>query len=328
MRLGQYDNAVSEGEAALATSPNNPLPYENLAETYRDVNRIDAAVATIQAARDRHIESSYFHRLLYSIASLRNDAGAMAKEAASGAGRPDECWFLFDQSDRAAEFGHLQTARDISLRARELAVHAGLLETAANRVAADALREASFGNFGLAQKHADAALALRRTPTAVAAAAQILGIAGKTAQADALFAELKTRYPNDTILNAITIPAAQGAIDVSRNHPDQALDALQSALLYDRGAFPVLFFRGQAYLQAHQPAEAAAEFQKIADRRSTSPLSYYYPLALLNRARAEVAAGNSAAARKTYADFLAFWKDADADIPVLREARREAAALK
>jgi len=104
---------------------------------------------------------------------------------------------------------------------------------------------------------------------------------------------------------------------------------LDAARRYEAAAeFWPIYVRGQAYLRQRTGAEAAAEFQKIIDHRGQAPLSALYPLAYLGLARAATLTGDTAKSRKAYQDFLAFWKDADSDLPILQEAKREYEKLK
>jgi predicted Zn-dependent protease len=131
------------------------------------------------------------------------------------------------------------------------------------------------------------------------------------------------------LINAIWLPAIRAAIEIRRHNPAQAIQFLQSASRYDRaGAYWPEYLRGQAYLAQGAGAEATAEFQKILDRRGLAPTSVLYPLAHLGLARAASLTGEVAKSRKAYQDFLALWKDADADLPILLEAKKEYERLK
>jgi len=111
---------------------------------------------------------------------------------------------------------------------------------------------------------------------------------------------------------------------------DRAIELLRAASPYEFGFFPRMlptYIRGQAYLRARQGKEAAAEFQKVLDHRGACQTSPQCALAHLQLARARVLSGDAAGARGAYQDFFAIWKDADPDIPILKEARSEYAKL-
>ena len=128
----------------------------------------------------------------------------------------------------------------------------------------------------------------------------------------------------------MSLPTIRGRIEIQRGNPKKAIELLQAAAPYELGSSgpAAIYVRGQAYLRAGAGTEAATEFRKIIDHRGVDPVSPLYPLAYLGLARAGVLAGETVKARKAYQDFFAFWKDADPDIPILREAKAEYAKLK
>jgi tetratricopeptide (TPR) repeat protein len=141
---------------------------------------------------------------------------------------------------------------------------------------------------------------------------------------------LAKHFPSDTFLNGVSLPTARAAIEIQRGNPAKALEWLRSAGPYELGQFAdflPIYVRGLAYLRAREGAQAAAEFQKILDHRGVDPLSPLYALARLGLARAYALSGEKDKSRSAYQDFLALWKDADPDIPVLKEAKTEYAKL-
>ena len=141
---------------------------------------------------------------------------------------------------------------------------------------------------------------------------------------DWLAEEIGKRYPEDTLLNSIWLPAIRAALELQRGNAAPALEQLQAASRYEAAAeFWPQYLRGQAYLKLGRGAEAAAEFQKILDHRGYAPLSPLYPLAHLGLARAATIANDTAQHRKGYEDFIALWKEADVEFPILRTAKWE-----
>src|SRR5262245_8777593 len=136
--------------------------------------------------------------------------------------------------------------------------------------------------------------------------------------------EIGKRYPEDTLFNSIWLPAIRAALELQRGNAAPTLEQLQATSRYEAAAelWPQ-YLRGQAYLKLGRGAEAAAEFQKILDHRGYAPLSPLYPLAHLGLARAAMLADNRAQRRKSYDDFLALWKEADGELPILRTAKRD-----
>jgi len=156
-----------------------------------------------------------------------------------------------------------------------------------------------------------------------------LALSGEVGQAQSFVEEMARRNPKNTLTQAVWLPVNRAAIELQRSHPDKAIELLQSASQYERGAgFSPIYLRGQAYLGLKRGAEAAAEFRKILDHRGWDPISYLYPLAHLGLARASALTGDTAKSREEYQDFLALWKDADADLPILIEAKKEYLGLK
>ena len=128
-------------------------------------------------------------------------------------------------------------------------------------------------------------------------------------------------------MNAVQLPTARAAVEIRRGNPGKAIELLRAAAPYELGDLGAVYARGEAYLAARAGAEAAAEFQKILDHQGAAT-GTVYPLAHLGLGRAWALAGDSARSRKAYQDFLALWKDADPDIPILQEARQEYAKLR
>ena len=135
--------------------------------------------------------------------------------------------------------------------------------------------------------------------------------------------------PNDTLINSLWVTAIRAAVQINRNNPAEAVQLLEAAKRYEAAAqFWPQYLRGLAYLKLKSGNEAAAEFQKILDNRGQAPISALYPLAHLGLARAAALTGDMSKSRKAYQDFLALWKDADSDLPVLQEAKQEYEKLK
>ncbi len=155
-------------------------------------------------------------------------------------------------------------------------------------------------------------------------------IAGDVRQAAAIADELSKRFPVDTFVNSIAVPVIRGQREVKRGNPAKAIELLQAAAPYEAGwaahALPN-YVRGQAYLKAHQGKEAAAEFKKILDHRGICSTSPACALSHLQLARARAMSGDGAGARTAYQDFFALWKDADPDVPILKESKAEYAKL-
>lgn len=160
---------------------------------------------------------------------------------------------------------------------------------------------------------------------------QVLGIAlsGDSNSAEILIDQMQKESPQDTLLNFVWIPAVKAVLEIRARNSGKAIELLRSALPYEpsEASLPAIYVRGWAYLETKSGREAAAEFQKIIDHRGVDPFSSFYPLSHLGLGRAYALTGDIAKARKSYDDFFAIWKDADSDIPILVQAKKEYSRL-
>ena len=255
--------------------------------------------------------------------------------------------FLF-QSDTEAYYGHQKNARDLVRKAMESDRLNDMKETAALVQVSGALREAEFSNFQKALRDSAEALAAAGTRDVKILAALAQARAGDSNRAQKLADELQERFPLDTLINHYWLPSIRATMELNRKNPAKALELLEPSLSYELGS-PSTWFeggapmypayaRGRAFLLLGQGVQAAFEFQKFRDHRGITENSYLGALAYLGLARAyalEASAaqgaeskGDLAKARAAYQDFFALWKDADPDIPILKQAKAEYAKLK
>jgi eukaryotic-like serine/threonine-protein kinase len=335
--LGQYEAGLKESRERLRLSTHSSRPYRAIASTYLCLNRVEEAEAIGKEAHAKGLDSR-LAPVLYAIAFYRNDAPEMARQAASAVGKAaDEEWLLALEADTAAYFGHLGKAREFSRQAADSAGRAGEKESAATYNAVSALREALFGNAARAGQQAvlvKGRASGRDLDYGLALAAAYAGGAG---EAQAVADDLAKRFPEDTIVQFNYLPTLRAKIELLHAKPPEALVLLGAASPYELGLpaldyynwpnlYPV-YVRGEAYLAAHRGSEAAAEFQKILDHRGIVLNEPIGALAHLQLGRAYSLQGDAAKARAAYQDFLTLWKDADPDIPILREAKAEYARL-
>ena len=333
--LGEYDNALATFREAIQNHPESGLIYGNLVAVYVNLNLLDEARSTIEKAERYKIDNPYFHVFLYEIAFLQHDVAGMDRESAWAKGKPGvEDLLRFLESRTAAYLGQLAKARDLTRRAMESASRADEKETAARYEADDALSSSLFGKPADGTRTAMLALKISTGRDVDTGAALALGLAGSSSQASKLADNLSKRFPQDTIVQFNYLPTIRAAVAVSRGDNSGAIDDLRAASPYELGnpsgapALMPVYIRGQACLAAHQGSAAGAEFQKILDHRGVVGNAPIGALAHLGLARAYALQGDNAKARATYQDFLALWKNADPDIPVLIAARSEFAKLK
>jgi len=334
--LGDYDKALAASQEALKLNPGSGLNYLNLVSGYLTANRLDEARATAQEAQAHNLDSPSNHQILYLVDFLQHDAAGMQREAATLMGKPGfEDLILYNESDTAAYAGQFSKARELTRRASESAQRADEKETAAVYVAEAAVREALVGNMSLAKQQAQAALALSTGKDVEAISAIALGLAGDTPQATRLAADLAKRFPENTIVQFNYLPTIHAAAALQGGSTTKAIEALVPVAPYELGSvgqtfsfalYPV-YLRGEAYLAAHQGSAAAAEFQKILDHPGAVQNEPIGALAHLGLARAYALSGESVKSRTACQNFLAHWKDADPDIPILKEAKAEYAKL-
>jgi len=348
--LGEYDMVLVMLQESLKMSPGSGLAYANLAGAYLTANRLDEAKATAQEAQAHHLDSPFIHIFLYLADFLQHDVAGMEREAAGVMGKPGfEDNMLNNESQTAGYAGQFAKKRELLRRAVDSAARADEKETAAGYQALAAVHEAVVGNAALAKQQAQAALALSNGRDVEGYSAIALALAGDSAQAMRLAEDLAKRFPEDTIVQSEYLPMIHGATALASGNAAKAIKALVATTPYELGltlaaGYPV-FLRGEAYLKLGQGSAAAAEFQKIVDHPGVVQNDPVSALAHLGLARAfaleagvgagvparAVQAGQSPAgdpaaltkARTAYQDFLALWKDADPDIPILKEAKAE-----
>ena len=335
VNIGQYDKALAEFQETLRLAPDNVSNYATLGSTYLILNRLDKAGATFDQALAHQLDSGFLRQYMYLLAFLRGNAAQMEQQVAWAGGKPgDEDVLLSMQSDTEAYYGRLSRARDFSRRAADSAIRAYSKETAALWQLNAALREAELGNTALAEQGITAALALSQARDVKLFAALTLGRSGDAPRARALVEELEESYPTDTIMKLYWLPTINAAIELNKGNSSQALKYLEAVAPYELGTadtfinylYPA-YVRGQAYLRTHNGTAAAAEFQKMLDHRGIVQNFVTGSLTHLQIGRAYAMAGDTAKAKAAYQGFFALWKDADLDVPILKQAKVEYANL-
>jgi eukaryotic-like serine/threonine-protein kinase len=334
--LGQYDKALAETQEALRLAPNNIIAWGNLTAYLLALNRLSDAGAAVDTALASKLDGGYLRLMMYYVAFLRTDLAQMEQQVAWGSGNPgNEDALLSAQSDTEGYYGHLTKARDFSRRAVDSAVRADSKETAALWQVNTALREAEYGNANEAKQNAAAALKMAPGRDVKVLAALALARVGDTAGAKAMSDGLEESHPSNTVLKLYWLPTLRAAIELNGNNSTRALQFLEAAAPYELGEPPPtqqgtlypVYLRAQAYLVAHNGRAAAVEFQKLLDHRGILLNFPTAAFARLGLARAYVVSGDTAKAKAAYQDFLALWKDADPDIPILKQAKAEYAKL-
>jgi serine/threonine protein kinase/Tfp pilus assembly protein PilF len=345
---GQYEKAAEVTRQGMRLAPDRVANYANLANYTLALQRFDETRQISHEAQARKLDNFIFHNALYAVAFLGADSAAMAEQQQWFVGKPDsENFGLALASDTEAYAGHVRKARELTKRAVDSAVRADSKENGAIWQAIAAQWEAAYGNATEARQSAAEALKLDPASQAVEVeSALAFAMAGDTARAESLAQDLGKRYPLDTQMQSLWLPAIQAQSALDKKNPTAALNTLQAASPIELGQIGFVanisclyhvYVRGEAYLAAGQGSAAATEFQKIIDHSGIVWNCWTGALARLGVARANALQARTSqgadadAARvralAAYKDFLALWKDADPDIPILKEAKAEYAKL-
>ncbi len=327
--LGQYDKAIVETETQQKLEP-NIVGYGNLAGLYIAVNRLDDARRTLKEAQQKGFDGLVIRSDLYSLAFLSGDNAEMDRDVAWAAGRPgEEDQMLTFHADTQAYYGRVEKARDLARRATDSAVRADAKETGAQWLAYHALREAEMGNVAAARQGVSRALALAPGRDVKVLSALALARSGETTQSKTLLESLQKSEPGNTYLKVYWFPVIEASIALAQQAPDRTVVALEPSLPYELGTPPPgtamypPYIRGLAYLAQKNGPAAAVEFQKFIDRATIVQNFAIAAIARLQLARAYAISGDTAKAKAAYQDFFTLWKDADPDVPILKEAKAE-----
>ncbi len=346
---GQYEKAAEINRQAIALAPDNVLSYVSLANFTLALQRFVETQKVIHAVQARKLDNYSFHVNSYVLAFVGGDLGAMAEQQQWLEGKPEYDTFgLALASDTEAYGGHLAKARELTKRAVDSAIRADDKETGAIWQANAAVQQAALGKATEARQSAAKALKLApasRGPEVEAALA--FAMAGDAAQAESLAEDLGKRFPLNTQLQPLWVSAIQAQLALNKKDPGLALNDLRAAVspielgqidfAANMSCLYPTYIRGEAYLAAGQGSSAAAEFQKILDHSGIVWNCWTGALAHLGVARAnalqsKTSQGADADAARVrslaaYKDFLALWKEADPDIPILKQAKAEYAKL-
>jgi serine/threonine protein kinase/Tfp pilus assembly protein PilF len=326
--LGQYDKALAETLDAIQLSPGpTGMRYANVVKCYVALDRLDEAKETYEHALALKLENPDLHLGRYQVAFLEGDVAEMEHQMAWATSKAEvEDSFLAYQGNTEAQLGQMEKARELFRRAVESSQSSGEKETAAAYEVFLASADVEYGNSERARQEVGAALSLAPSRDVQAWGASVLARAGDSAQAEKIADRLTKQFPKNTLVNGVSVPTIRAAVEITRDHPFKAIEFLTAVSPYELGWQDVLYsayLRGVAYLQLRRGREAAAEFRRILDHRSIVLNNSHGALAHLGLARAYALQSNTVKARAAYQEFLTFWKDADADLPILKQAKTE-----
>jgi DNA-binding winged helix-turn-helix (wHTH) protein/tetratricopeptide (TPR) repeat protein len=320
--IGRTEEALQQFNRAIDLSPvPSAQYYSNASQALIILGRFDEAKELLGRWQQKGSLNSFQKDVLYRIAFFENDAATMehlARETPS-----DDMHWLQLQMQFAFLRGDLSKFRSLSETVVNQHSHASEMEDAANELALHGQLESLLGNYGLARRLCQHAGKSGNDSTSeLFRCAEAFGDAGDLTQAEALAAKLDEMGPEDTIEQKVDLPLVRSILQRQRGNAVRAGDSLAEAEQYE-WTLDVFYRRAQAYLAAGDPAKAAAEFEKLMGHRGWGWWPVYAPLAQLGVARAYAMQGDRENSRKAYDDFFTTWKDADSDIPILRQAKAE-----
>mgnify|MGYP000957127136 CR=1 FL=1 len=335
--VGLFEAAINEAQEATHIDPNYVFPYGNMAAAMMRMDRYAEAQSVLQQARERKLDSMLYHLALFRIGFAQGNQELVNQQINWGKGRLDEIYSFAWQSLTSSFGGRMREADEFTQRALSLAEQRNLREAAASLLVDSAARQALVGNQELAKTNLAKALTLSpsvltrgfRNVILLPLGPLVYALNGDVAQAQSLLEETAKRNPQNSLSQKVWIPVTHAAIELRQGRADKAIELLKSAEPYEpASSFWPTWLRGQAYLQAKRGPEAAAEFQKIITHRGWEPTSMLWSLAHLGLARAAALNHDSAQSRSAYEKFLTLWNGADANVPLLLEAKRELENLK
>ncbi|MBZ5722667.1 MAG: protein kinase [Acidobacteriia bacterium] len=330
--IGQQEKALASSSEAMRIDPKDVFAYQNVADAYERLNRFDEARTVAEKAAAQNMGRSIYFTL-FDLAFIRGDEATQRHELELAAGKPDEPILVWFHARGECSLGRLQAARAAYAQSETASQHLGYKEFSGVILADQAWCEMELGNLTEARRKISDALATSQDRDTQTIVMQMLALTGDAARSQKIAEERVRQDPTDTLLNKVFVPLTQATSDLQRNQPAQAVARLEVAAPYELGSGPgaagysVNYLRGEAFLRLKDGTKAAVEYQRILDHRGIDPLDVSYTLSHLGLGRAYALQGNTAAAKAAYQDFFAVWKDADPDIPVLKQAKAEYAKL-
>jgi serine/threonine protein kinase/tetratricopeptide (TPR) repeat protein len=329
--LGQFEKAASLAGQSMRLGPTNAIYSPGiLAASYLALGRVDEAKAVIAQSLAAKIENSTLHDKLYEIALMQGDTEAQRREEQWSMAQLAQGNLADEIIAVTAQRGQFKSAESLAQAQVQKLRAEGFQEVAASQLAELALAEAETGNHDQAHSHAVSSLQIMKSRTNLGVLAIVFALGHDSKSAQSAIEELNTRYPEDTSSQYVYIPVAKAALELNRGNPQKAIEALEPTRPYTFGRiyqFLPSYVRGLAYLADRQGTNAVAEFQEITKHRGIASYTPEWSLASVGLGRAYSMAADTSHARTAYQDFFALWKDADPDIPILKQARTEYSTL-
>ena len=327
--IGQPEKTLEFASQAHRIDPQDRYAYDNMSSAYLYLNRFDEAKSIAEEAVQKKLDGSGVHFVLTDLAYIHGDQAAAQQQLEVIKGTGLESFMLFFDAAWMSSYGRVKASQDVWQRASQAAISSGAKDFAANLLTVKTYNEAVFGYSSQARQETAKALELSNDRDTRWGAAMAYAMAGDAQRSTALLDGMQRDFPDNRFVQAIIVPQGRAAVQMAKNQLADAINTLESLRPYEFGAGPKAvgatpaYLRGVCYLKMHDGGKAAREFQRILEHRGAVGFGIEYPLAQLNLGRAYVVQGDNAKARTAYQDFFALWKDADPDIPVLKDAKAE-----
>ena len=328
--FGKWDDAMTEAKEAVRLSPNNVLPKTNLVEGYMRQGRFDEAQQTLEQLLGDNPDRGSYRFYAYSIAFLKGDIEAANKSLEYFAKKPTDPDLTDSQSGMALFAGQWKKSLELAAKSFDLYIHDDRKENASQIDATNAFFDSQFGMCDRAKAHAEKSLAFYKARSTVPVASLAL-TACNDPRGMSMIDDMQKRYPKDSVINQFFVPLIRAIAESNKGNTASAIDATQPVVSFELGnltGFWLNWIRGEIFLRGKMGNEAAAEFRKILDHRGVETTSPFYNLSHLGLARALMLSGDTSTARTEYQNFFAAWKDADQDLPILIDAKKEYEQIK
>jgi len=328
LQIGHWDKLLENATEAKALRPDFFNPYSLMGFAYRATNRLDADKAMMQEAQQRNLGGVLVHEELALIALAQGDLSTLTKEDELAGAKPQGQYDLLQRNaGLAATRGQIRHFSELCMQTEDSAQKLGFADGVVSTMAFEGLVKAITQNNREANSEAGAVLKISQAPTVLLLAADIYARTGEDAKAEKLTGQATAARPEDQIVNSVAAPIIRAVIAMNHNDSAKALDLMKSAVPYEGNSPESFYTRASALLMAGRAAEGAQEFQKVLGMKNSAPTDPFVAVAQIGLARAYAAQGDKAKARTAYQDFLGAWKNADSDLPMLKEVQAEYAKL-
>jgi serine/threonine protein kinase/tetratricopeptide (TPR) repeat protein len=328
--FGKWDDAMAEAKEAVRLSPNNVVPKTNLVEGFMRQSRFDEAQQTLDQLLGDNTERGSYRFYSYAIAFSKGDIEAANKSLEYFAKKTTDPDYTDSLSGMAAFAGQWKKSLDFAAKSFDLYVKDDRKENAAQIDGSNAFIESQLGLCDKAKAHVDKALAVYKSRSTLPVAALAL-TACNDPRGLSIIDDQQKRYPKDSVINRFFAPLVKALAESNKGNTAAAIDASQPIANIELGNLTGFWFnwvRGQIFLRGKMGSEAAAEFRKILDHRGLETTSPFYNLSHVGLARALILTGDTSTARTEYQNFFAAWKDADQDLPIVIDAKKEYEQIK